>query len=1282
MGSWYRGVVVFAFCCFLAPDAGAQSILYFNQADDSVAASALNAHGLSFSEVTTPASFDSQLTFLEWDLVIVESACCTFDSAVLVDYVNNGGRAILSYWDLDADASLQTAFDISSTSSFTTPTTINPWVTGSALWNQPNVVSALSASTSSWVDNGDRLTPNFSGYAVGGFTSFSTAGEAGVVIGNEGRTITIGHELDGLSLGPAIDFIENCVVFLLEPRVLVYSDSGSTVARDAVSAEGLSYSLSVGSFGLNDALDKVDWDLAVIDSSLNGLDTTELTQFINAGGQAIVSYWDLDTEPDLQDALGIDAATDFTAPMSISSWDDSPFGELLWSTPNLLDDIPAGADLVFDNGDLLTVGADATAVGGFAVSPTPGQAAVAVTRGGQAITIGHDFSSLDPVAATDFVQNCVHFLLEPPAQILVYSTSIGEHVEDALDRDDYSYRVVSSSNALRSKLRGAIDWDVVVVDNPSTGVPTDALIDYIAAGGQVLLSYWNLDIDTELQLAVGVTTVTEITSPMPISDWPTVTPIWTQPNLVPGLSLNGSDDWFDNGDFMMADAGAEIGGFTPDPLAGAAGVIVSRGGRVVVLGHDLDSVDSQDATDFVHNVVDWFAPLPPENDECANALPLGDDPVLANMATATNDGSASCGASSTNPDVWYTYTALADGTATITTCGTHDTFGQNTGMDTVLTAFDTCGGSQLACNDDTSLCGSLNGSTLRDSAIQLAMVSGQTVLVRVSHFGNSRPGPFFVTAEYDYAPPVNDDCGNATPIGSGSLTGSLFGATNDGFASCGASGSSPDVWYSFTAPASGNLIANTCGSSDLGGIDQGVDSVLAVLDGCGGFELACNDNWTGVAGGACFAQNTGLIRDAAVEVGLAAGQTVLLRVSNVASGTLGQFVLNVEFALPPPANDDCAGAVPVGVGSFLGSLTGATSDGSASCGAVSTPDVWYQYSATQSGALTVTTCGTHDAGGVDAGVDTVLSLYDACGGSELACNDNWTAGPGACGASDLGTVGDAAVEHVVTAGDTVWIRVAAADSVLGPIALTIQFSAAGLPNDDCANASSVGEGTFLGSLAGATNDGSASCGNSNASPDVWYSWTATETGTVTIATCGTHDLGGVDSGVDPVLAVFDGCGGSELGCNDNWPSGGGDACLGSDLGVPGDAAVEVSVVSGQTVVIRLANNVGSPAGSFLLTVSFDAGVAGAFRRGDANDDGGVDISDPVFLLAQLFTAGATTTCDDAADANDDEAIDVADPVFILGALFVTGAPPLPAPTACGVDPSGSGLGCALYTSCP
>ena len=82
-----------------------------------------------------------------------------------------------------------------------------------------------------------------------------------------------------------------------------------------------------------------------------------------------------------------------------------------------------------------------------------------------------------------------------------------------------------------------------------------------------------------------------------------------------------------------------------------------------------------------------------------------------------------------------------------------------------------------------------------------------------------------------------------------------------------------------------------------------------------------------------------------------------------------------------------------------------------------------------------------------------------------------------------------------------------------------------------------------------------------------------------------------------------------------------------------------------------------------------------FIRGDSNGDSLVNIADPIFDLASLFTGGPVL-CSDAQDFNDDGMVDIADPVASLSFIFSGGsAPPAPG-VSCGIDPTADSLDCA------
>jgi hypothetical protein len=89
----------------------------------------------------------------------------------------------------------------------------------------------------------------------------------------------------------------------------------------------------------------------------------------------------------------------------------------------------------------------------------------------------------------------------------------------------------------------------------------------------------------------------------------------------------------------------------------------------------------------------------------------------------------------------------------------------------------------------------------------------------------------------------------------------------------------------------------------------------------------------------------------------------------------------------------------------------------------------------------------------------------------------------------------------------------------------------------------------------------------------------------------------------------------------------------------------------------------------------------SFRRGDANQDSRVDLSDAVTTLKYLFQGGRALECNKAADANDDARIDLSDAAAILLHLF-SGQGPLPEPyPSCGKDPTPDLLGCGEFLGC-
>lgn len=119
----------------------------------------------------------------------------------------------------------------------------------------------------------------------------------------------------------------------------------------------------------------------------------------------------------------------------------------------------------------------------------------------------------------------------------------------------------------------------------------------------------------------------------------------------------------------------------------------------------------------------------------------------------------------------------------------------------------------------------------------------------------------------------------------------------------------------------------------------------------------------------------------------------------------------------------------VGDGTFTGSNSTATTDGSATCGLIGNPggnDVWWRYVAGATGTATLDTCGST--------FDTLLSVRDVCGGAEVACNDDQLEG----GCSRPPPVLQSRVQLDVVEGTSYFVRVAGWGGDRGAITLNIR----------------------------------------------------------------------------------------------------------------------------------------------------------------------------------------------------------------------------------------------------
>ena len=179
-------------------------------------------------------------------------------------------------------------------------------------------------------------------------------------------------------------------------------------------------------------------------------------------------------------------------------------------------------------------------------------------------------------------------------------------------------------------------------------------------------------------------------------------------------------------------------------------------------------------------------------------------------------------------------------------------------------------------------------------------------------------------------------------------------------------------------------------------------------------------------------------------------------------------------------------------------------------------------------------------------------------------------------------------------------------------------------NDDCGSAQVITRGSTAFTTLGATTDGEelpVECESDDSRQmynDVWFSWTASCSGPVTVSTCGLADF-------DTWIAAYvDGCLGAVTACNDQS-----DSCPDST------SLMVLEAVAGETYLIRVGSWGLIGEGSGFLSITCPGSPA------DLNGDGEVDGADLSKLLGGWGLPGVT-------DINSDGTTDGADLTLLLG----------------------------------
>ncbi|MDB6128984.1 MAG: hypothetical protein JWM04_91 [Verrucomicrobiales bacterium] len=349
-----------------------------------------------------------------------------------------------------------------------------------------------------------------------------------------------------------------------------------------------------------------------------------------------------------------------------------------------------------------------------------------------------------------------------------------------------------------------------------------------------------------------------------------------------------------------------------------------------------------------------------------------------------------------------------------------------------------------------------------------------------------------VLGDSSFGPP-NDNFANRTVMIGTNIA--VSGGNNNGTAQAGepAHGGLPaqkSVWWTWTAPTTGQVTVSTAGST--------FDTVLAVYTGSSVDHLTLigSDDQSG-------GQNTSLLTFNAV-----AGFSYHIAVDGYAgdSGSIALSLKVVGGSTAAPVNDLFANRI-----SLSGKAISTSEQNNNASAELNEPahdgnpashSVWWSWTAPDSGTVTLDTIGSS--------FDTLLAVYT---GNTLAslhsvASDDQSGGNNTC-----------LIHFLATAGTTYQFAVDGYNGGFGNIVLNLQMTDNIVvpPNDDFEERTALFGANILttGTSVNATAE-SGEPNHSNYSPyhSVWWSWSAPQSGTVTIDTHG--------STFDTVLAVYKG----------------------------------------------------------------------------------------------------------------------------------------------------------------
>lgn len=468
----------------------------------------------------------------------------------------------------------------------------------------------------------------------------------------------------------------------------------------------------------------------------------------------------------------------------------------------------------------------------------------------------------------------------------------------------------------------------------------------------------------------------------------------------------------------------------------------------------------------------------PPNDAFANRIVLNGasaDATGTNVNASAESGEpAHIGSAPAARSVWWSWTAPASGPVAIDTIGSD--------FDTVLAAYTGAAVNALAviARDDDS-----GGSGT--SRITFEAVAGTAYQIAVDGFDGATGQIALALRLTPVAGPANDAFADRIALSGSSA--SAGGANQGASAEAGEPGhagfaATHSVWWTWTAPAAGQVTIDTTGSD--------FDTLLAVYAGStvGALTLLAADDQSG-------GNNT-----SRVSFPVTSGAVCQIAVDGW-NGQTGGIQLHIALGGGAPANDAFASRITLSGTAITvsGSNAGASAESGEPrhAGYTARRSVWWTWTAPEDGIAIVQTVGST--------FDTLLAVYTGttlAGLAGVASND------------DRGADVTSRLTFYAEAGARYQIAVDGYGGASGTIALNLVLSTLSA-NDDFADRTTLsgsGCATSGGNVGATAEAGEPDHNFMPATRSVWWTWTAPAAGMVTITTAG--------SSFDTILAVYRG----------------------------------------------------------------------------------------------------------------------------------------------------------------